>query len=755
MKKAADIIISCRGLIIAVFLTITILFASFIPKAELEPDLKEMLPRNISSRINTERIDELFGGTEMLMVLLDTDDVLKPETLKRVKKIAKEMNKLKGVDKVLSLFDLKNIYSEYGAMIIDPAVKRIPRTAAETETLRENLKTNDLVYGSVVSRDFTLTAVIALLKTGVSDEYILEQISGLIKENPGPEEIIIGGMPNMRNQVNKYIKKDMLLLLPIGLLIMLVFLYLCFRELRGVILPALVVVMSIIFSMGLIPLLGWKIYIITILLPVILIAVANDYGIHLIAKYQEYNIPGNNDSAKELSGKIFQSLGKPVLLTGLTSMAGMFCLSGHTLVPAKQLGVLAAAGIAFALTASLLLIPALNSFLPKSKPVIGGNQGAGKKPVIERMLEYFGNLVSKNPKAIIIGAFIIAVVVSVGIFFIVIDTDPNKYFAEKTQVRRAAELINKNLGGTQTISIVYKGDIKDPGIMKKIDQMERMVGDYPDIGNTTSIARVIRQMSRALHDKGEQGYDRIPDNRNAVAQYFELYAMSGDAEDLEKLVDFPYEHALVTARINTSSTRIMNRVAESIDTVVKDDKDVLLVGGFGLILIEVADLLVKGQFISLSLAVLAVGLMLMILFRSVAAGLISAIPLALSIIILFGLMGVFGIELNTATALLSSIMIGVGIDYTIHFLWRYREERRNGFDAAAGVKKTLTTTGRGIVFNALSVVIGFIILLVSNFMPVKFFGFLVIVSILSCLGGALVLIPALCIVLKPKFLERR
>jgi len=502
MKKAAEMIISCRWLIIAVFSAMTILFAGFISKAELEPDLKEMLPPNMSSRINTERIDELFGGTEMLMVLIDTDDVLKPETLKRVKKIAKEMNKLKGVDKVLSLFDLKNIYSEYGAMIIDPAVERIPRTAEEVEALREDLKTNDMVYGSVVSRDFTLTAVIALLKTGVSDEYIVERISGLIKENPGPEEIIIGGIPNTRNQVNKYIKKDMRLLLPIGLLIMLVFLYLCFRELRGVVLPALVVFISIIFSMGLIPLLGWKIHIITILLPVILIAVANDYGIHLIAKYQEYNIPGNNHSPRELSGKIFQSLGKPVLLTGLTSMAGMFCLSGHALVPAKQLGVLAAAGIAFALTASLLLIPALNSFLPKSKPVIGGKHGAGKKPVIERMLEYFGNLVSKNPKAIIIGALIIAVVVSAGIFFIVIDTDPNKYFAEKTQVRRAADLIDKNLGGSQTISIVYKGDIKDPGIMKKINQMERMAGDYPDIGNTNSIARVIRQMSRALHDKG-------------------------------------------------------------------------------------------------------------------------------------------------------------------------------------------------------------------------------------------------------------
>jgi predicted RND superfamily exporter protein len=145
----------------------------------------------------------------------------------------------------------------------------------------------------------------------------------------------------------------------------------------------------------------------------------------------------------------------------------------------------------------------------------------------------------------------------------------------------------------------------------------------------------------------------------------------------------------------------------------------------------------------------------MILFRSVTAGLISAIPLAISITTLFGLMGIFRIELNVATAMLSSIMIGVGVDYTIHFLWRFREERQGGLDSKEAAIKTLTTTGRGIVFNALSVIFGFIALLTSSFMPVRFFGFLVVVSITSCLIGALILIPSLCIVLKPKFLEPR
>jgi predicted RND superfamily exporter protein len=264
---------------------------------------------------------------------------------------------------------------------------------------------------------------------------------------------------------------------------------------------------------------------------------------------------------------------------------------------------------------------------------------------------------------------------------------------------------------------------------------------------------VIRQMSRALHETDEAGYDKIPETRNGVAQYFELYSMSGDPDDFEKMVDFPYEHAMVTARLMTSSTKKLDVILGQLSELVQEDRDIKLVGGFGAILFELAVGVVNGQILSLILAILVVGALLMLLFRSVAAGVISAIPLALSMAVLFGLMGFFKIELNVATAMLSSIMIGVGVDYTIHFLWRYREERMQGLDPGAAVKTTLSTTGRGIIFNALSVVIGFTVLMSSGFMPVRFFGFLIVVSILSCLIGALILIPALCLVLRPRFLE--
>jgi len=753
MNKLADRIVRFRWLIIFAFIAVTLLFGSQIRRAEIESDMKAMLPEDMESRVNTDKIDELFGGTDMLMVIIRTDDVLNPETLERVRNISKQMKRIKGVDKVLSLFELKSIKGEEGAMIVNPAVKGIPGTDEQKEKLRKEIMENDIVYGSVVSKDFTLTAVIALLKTDVSDNYIIGEINKLVEDNPGEEELVIGGLPYTRFYVAKSIQRDLRRLLPLGILIMLVFLFICFKQLRGVVLPFLVVIMSILVSMGLIPLLGWKIHVITIVLPVMLIAIANDYGIHLIARYQEYNVEGNTYSKKELAKKIFSSLSKPVLLTGLTTMAGMLCLFGHFVVAARQLGILASFGILFALAASLLFIPALSSLLPKAKPVFRANNDGKKKPILESLLGFFGNIVSNRPKAIIAGALIFAAVASVGIFFVVIDTDPNKYFSKDHPIVYAADLVNNELGGAQNISIVYEGDIKDPRIMKKMDNMESELQKMAEVGNTISIARMVRQMSRALNDEGEEFYDIIPDTRNAIAQYFELYSMSGDPDDFEKLVDFPYENAMITARLKTISTKKLNKLISQINEMVNNDEDVRLVGGFGLILSEIAHRIVSGQFLSLALAILVVGILIMILFRSVTAGLVSGIPLALSITILFGLMGIFHIELNVATAMLSSIMIGVGIDYTIHFLWRYRQERENGLVPKEAVKKTLTTTGRGIVFNAFSVIIGFSALLVSSFMPVRFFGFLVIVSIFSCLIGALILIPALCLVLKPKFLE--
>ncbi|MFC2130139.1 RND family transporter [Bacteroidota bacterium] len=753
MNKFSEYIIKYRWFIIIGFIVLTAFFAIQLQKVEIDSAMKSMLPDDMPSLVDTDKIEEIFGGTDMLMILFKTDDVLKPETLKRLEKISRKINRIKGIDKVLSLFDMKNIKGSDGMMIVDPAVKQIPRSERNREKLRKEIIDNDIVYGAVVSEDFQMASVILMLDENINDEFILKTSNDLIAEFPGDEEVIIGGMPDTRLRVAKDMQKDMRTLFPIGLIIMLGFLYVCFRQLRGVILPFAVVLMSIAFGMGLIPLLGWKIYLPTIMLPVILIAVANDYGIHLVAKYQEDNYPGNNYTRKDLAKRGFKTLAKPVVITGVTTMVGMFSLMTHIAIPAKQLGILAGASVVYALAASLLFIPAILSLLPRAKPIVNIKAANHKKPILERMLASFGELVSSKPKPVIIVSLAFALISGLGTFLVTVDADPMTYYSEDSPVRQSQKLIDDHFGGSKNISVVFEGDIKDPDLINKMDMLEKQLEQNESVGKTASIARVVKQMSRALNDKGEKWYDKIPDSRNAVAQYFELYSMSGDPEDLEKLVDFSYEHAQLTARLNTGSTPIINEVVNEVREAAEKDEHIKEIGGFAVIFAELADLIVYGQLTSLFLAIILVSILLMILFRSFVAGIISVFPLFLSMAILFGLMGYFNIELNIATTMLSSIMIGVGIDYTIHFLWRYKEELANGLGHRAAVKKTLTTTGRGIVFNALSVVIGFLVMLISTFMPVRFFGSLVVVSILACLIGALIIIPSLVLVFKPKFLE--
>jgi preprotein translocase subunit SecF len=233
----------------------------------------------------------------------------------------------------------------------------------------------------------------------------------------------------------------------------------------------------------------------------------------------------------------------------------------------------------------------------------------------------------------------------------------------------------------------------------------------------------------------------------------ELYSMSADPEELEQLVDFNYAHSHLIIRINDASTESVNGIISTLEEITAGDPALETIGGYGYIRSELANKVLTGTYYSLGIALVIIFVLLSVIFRSPSAGLLGVIPLLVSVLVLFGLMGLTGVRLDVATALLSSIMIGVGIDYTIHFLWRYREERRQDRKPREAVITTITTTGRGIIFNALSVIVGFVVLVISSFSPIRFFGMLVVVSIISCLTGALVILPALVLRFRFRFLE--
>lgn len=736
-----------RVSIIVVSVLLSIAGAVLVPMGETDPDMRNYVPATMASRASTDTIEQNFGVQDIVMILFRNGSVIERSTLERISLVTDELFNIRGVTDVLSLTNSVRIRGEDGFMIVEPAIPFIPDNDAEAREVMKALRDNPLAVGNVVSDDFSTAAIIVYLDENQPEDETLTSIDSLLSVHQESEEILVGGLPYIRRTIMKDVKRDGIVIVPLALIVMLLLLWFSFREWRGVVMPFGVVLLSMGLAMGLAPLLGWKLTILSLLVPVMMIAIANNYGIHLIARYQEIDHNGPELSVQQIIGKLLQSLRKPIIFTGLTTIAGVLGLLTHSVIPARQVGVLTALGVGYALLLSLLFIPAWMSYLPRparKMPYGSGAMPDGSKGILART----GRFVARNPLPILIVSTIVTVCLGSGIIFLRVDSNQENFFPAGHPVKKASEAINSSFGGSQNVSVMVDGDILDPYNMKLIDEWCNSVEDEPGVGNVMSIARVMREMTRALFDSTEYYYNTIPDSREALAQMVEIYNMSGDPDDFEQLADLNYTKAHLMVRLSDPSAENIRNVVALAGELGKKIDGRVVTGGYAYIMEEFAGKIVKGQVNSIIFAMTVIFMLLVLIFRSLKKGLIAAVPLLSSIAILLGVMGWTGIALDPATALLSSVVIGIGIDYTIHYMWRHDSEVKGGMSPAAAAAKAIATTGRGIVFNALSVMLGFSVLVLSGFTSIRFFGYLIIISIGVCLLAALLMVPAIMILAK-------
>lgn len=745
MKNLAEFVIKYRIGIIAFFVIITLVMAIPLKDSAVDPDVENMLPDHL--KVHLKELEEKFGGMEIIFVVVEADDILKPSVIDQVNAIAASLKGIPGIEKVNSLPMVDDDPFE------DEKPKEgSPEELSKREELRTIMKNNDMVMRTLINDDFTATTVIVRMKNEGKGLEITNDVRDAVSKVEGPGKVTLGGLPVVKEHISKDVPKDMMIFMPLGLLIMFFILLISFKQIRGVILPFSVVVMSIVVSMGLVPLMGWKMTVVTIILPVILIAVANGYGIHIISRFQLENMMADGKkSAAELAKTVFSELTIPVLLTGVTTIAGMLCLITHTVVPASQLGILSSIGISFALFASIFFIPATLSMMKVPTPVINKEN----RPKMEKMLKKLAEFISMYPRQLLALSVVLTIVMAIGIPKIVVDSNLASYYPKGHPVQIASQLVNDNFGGSQVISVNAKGDIKDPVNLKKIDEIEKKVAQNPNVGNTLSIAKLIKLVTKGAYQPDEKGFGAIPDSKATVDFFLSKYNEMGDPDEVSKLVSSDFTQAQIIVQLKSESSETIKRVVLETQELIKDEPLFTEITGSGVMFKELIDSVIDGQVISLILSFFSVSILVMLLFKSIVAGLVAGIPLGVSLVLMFGVMGFTGVTLDIATALISSIVIGVGVDYTIHFLWRYKIEFAKHGDPREAVAHTLSTTGRGIIFNALSVMIGFVVLLFSSFLPIRYFGTLIVLSIGVCLIGSIVLLPSICIVLRPKFLERK
>ena len=742
--------------IIAMVFFLTIVLCWKIFDLEMDPSVRSNLPTDHEIVKSMEKINDLFSGSDIIIVAVESDSIFSKSILKDLSSFQDSLESIDVIGKVVSIFSQRQIIPDDGGFEIEPLLIEIPEDSSEQAELKLKIK-NAGILGDLVSYDYNKICFIGQITSSFDyDEFqFRKNIFRIVNRFNSSANFYVSSLPITRATTIENMQRDMRLYTPIALGLGILLLMISFRSWTGVFLPFFVVGFSTLWTFGIMAWFEMPVSFVGTLIPVILIAISNDYGIHIISHYFEYTSLNPEATRGAILKRTLKKLGLPILFAGLTTMISFLSLLSHTLPRVREMGLLISFGIFCAFLLSILLIPSVLVLVSRPTYLSRKNSFSG----INRFLVNMGRTFTSYRIYVLVFLFSFSIWMSLGLNKLKIDTNPDHYFSEKSRLRIANTKISKAFGGSTQMNILIEGDVFNPKVLKNIEKLTSHIKNRHDIVTKSySIVDIIKKMNSSFNG-GDPKYEIIPDDPELISQYMFLYSITGNSEDFDMILDDIEEPTAtqILLRLKEVQTFTIGNIVEDteqfIDANFYDDEPIKLSGAATLLGV-LSKLILKGQLVSLLYSMLIILIIMTLVFRSFVGGLLATLPMAVSVIMMFGLMGHLGIPLNMTTSFLTCILVGVGIDYTIHFLWHLRDHIRENDSLDDAITKTLKISGKGILFNGLSVVIGFSALLFSVFVPVKIFGILVMGSISFCLFGALATLPALTSLINPRFLYK-
>ena len=831
-------IIRFRGLVIAVVLGCTALAWIQLQTLYFEGDAEAFFPADDPVLSYGNLVEDRFGMSDLIIVGVlnpnpDENGVFNPRTLGIVKEFSEQIARLPGIkavrdEDVASVATMDNITGTVDGMAVNPFMETVPHTPEALASLKQALFSNAMFVNWVVSQDGTGLLIMAKMEesgegagqdagqdaarqgtarraavyTAIRDMLAAKKAAGV------PEEFHIAGRGAMEVTFAEGARRDMQTSLPLILVIILGALYCTYRSLRGVLLPLAVVVVAVLWTLGTMAAVGIPMYSITIMMPVVLMAVGVADGIHILSRYYDELLEHPDSSSSEAVLVAMREMWQPVIFTSLTTAVGFLSFLTAALVPIRSFGVFTALGVLAAMVFSITFFPAMLSLLPPTvsrglRNQMGRSGDLAATGWAASFLARLGLGVARHPLAVWVPTVIIIGACLIGAQRIVVDTSLIQNAAPNNPVRIADGVLRDKFQGTLPLYVAIEGHnpdlLKDPILLDKLDRLQAEVEQDPVVGGSVSLAEYVKRMHRIMNEDRPE-MEVIPASQDLVAQYLLLYSFSGDPDDFDEIVDYDYQHANVSVYLRSDSTQDIQRVVERVqDFAVREFgrlasneaqadtyRDSVFVrfgrwlagipptllgwetdsgfrigfAGNSYLTNRMSELVVTGQLSSLVTSLGAVFVLTALMFRSWTAGLINVIPISLVMIFSFGLLGLLGIPLEIGKSMTASMVIGIGIDYTIHFLNKYRVKVREGLqegqhagqiDTEQITVATMATSGKAIFFNAVVVICGFLVLLTASYRPNFFLGAMMALNMGACLLVSMTVLPAMLNTFQPRF----
>jgi hydrophobe/amphiphile efflux-3 (HAE3) family protein len=749
---------------IVLFVLVTIGLGSAVPRLDLNSDAEAIIPSDHPEMIYKAWVEDYFGvdSPAVLLITADGEDgVFTPENLALIKHLSdalKAMDQIDG-DDLVSLSEVDNILGADDSLLVEPFFEQPPATLEQARAVRRAVLANPMMTGTVVSADGAATVVLAEHLPDTDKQKLYVDLQELVAKAPRTgAEVLIAGRPMVEGELGRMAKEDIAIMFPVVVLMAAMVLWFSLRCIRGVLLPLVVVVSSVVWTTGLMAWTGATFYALSNSMVIILIPIGIADGIHVIDRflYRAEQMPGPSQEVTVF--ETMQDMFLPVVLTSITTAFGMASLAASEVGSIRSLGVFTALGVLAAMVFSLTVLPALLVVLPEPRISSRGDRAGNHHGPALRFLATLDRFVTRRSTAAIALGAAILVFGLLGIPSLVTDASMIQNFPHDHPVRLADRAQFRHFTGTLPTEIVidaHEVDAwKDPELLRALDRYQSALEGSELYGEGRSIADYIRRMN-AVMNPDDPGADRIPDDRDLIAQYLLLYSISGEPDDLDDVVDYDYRFAnlRISAR-SDHSPDLMAAVRLALDeagAILEPTGVDVHPSGTARSSETFMSLIILGQARSLLLALILVLVINALVFRSVSAGFLMLMPVGIATVLNFGMLGWIGVPLGVTTALMSSIAIGIGVDYAIHFVAAYRRERSSGVNADVAMTTTLSTAGRGILYNAMVVVAGFMVLLLSGFVPNQALGGLVTLSVFTCLVITVTSLAALLHRTQPRF----
>ena len=783
-------------LIIVIFVAA---LGSQLPTLKMDTSTEGFLHKTNPMRIEYDVFRDQFGRDEKLMIAVKTDSIFNLGFLKKLDSfhsvLEDELPHIKGVD---SLINARNTFGIEGELIVKPLIDDLPETQEEISRLKSTITNNSFYKNLLYSEDFTMTTVTIdtqtysnadaisedvnidfdeyidfdepldfdeyidfdaeaqvdqsaprlYLSDAENDEIILKTQQIMERFNDNNFEIYLSGSAAIAGIFKQALMNDAVVFISLMMVIIMIVLYALFRRISGVFLPLICVGLTLITTVSLMAVFSAPFTMATQIMPTFLLAVVTSAAIHLLAIFYK-DLIRTKDKKASLRYAMGHS-GLAIVMTSLTTAAGLWSFSFSSVAPVADLGVFASSGVLVGLLFTLVFLPALiaktNFAHLEQKADVEGNT------LMDRVLLGISKVGTGRPKLIVAISAILIIFAAVVATQLRFSHFPLQWLPEDNFARIATETVDENLGGALTLEVIIDtgktNGLYNPELLRKIDDVSENIDSITSgnmfVGKVISFIDIIKETNKALNENREEYYS-IPDNPDLIAQEFLLFESSGNG-DLNSLVDANYSKARLTLKtpfIDSLEAKIfIDRAQTYLDKEFGALASVSFTG-IGTLMTVTFEEAIYSSATSYILAFSLITVLMVLLIGNLKIGLISMIPNILPIIFLSTIMVIFKMPLDMFTLLIGAIALGLAVDDTVHFMHNFRRYELQYNDVDKAVRLTLMGTGRAITLTSIVLALGFLVLTFSQMNNMFDFGVLTACAILVALVADFFLMPAI------------